>query len=194
MTLNKDREKRLSRFLSMVLRHKPHTIELTLDKNGWAKVNELITQMNKHGKTINKEILEFIVANNDKQRFAFNEDKTLIRANQGHSLDVDLDYQPIASDKVPTTLYHGTASHFVEPIYQSGAIEKKKRHHVHLSGDIATASKVGQRHGELVIFAIDTHAMIADGHQFFQADNGVWLTDSVPVKYMTQLHPSFKNC
>ncbi len=192
MHLNKDRATRLSRFLSMVLRHKPETIDLTLDKNGWANVRELITQMNKHGKTINKEILEFIVANNDKQRFCFNDDKTLIRANQGHSLDIDLGYQVKSTDEVPTALYHGTAESFAKKILACGSIEKMQRHHVHLSADITTANKVGQRHGKLgngklVIFAIDTHAMIADGYQFYQSDNDVWLTDSVPVKYISKI-------
>lgn len=178
---------KLSKFLSLVLRHNPQTIGMTLDDNGWVSVDELICQMGKHGKAIDFATLEDVVNNNNKQRFAFNEDKSKIRANQGHSLTVDLGYQSKLPAQVPSTLYHGTATRFVDNIYAVGAISKMQRQHVHLSANLDTASAVGKRHGKLAIFTIDTQAMMANGHKFYQADNGVWLTDSVPVQFIQLL-------
>lgn len=187
MHINKDREKRLSKFLSLVLRHQPDSIGIELDGNGWTDVTKLITQMNKHRKTINREVLTFVVENNAKQRFAFNEDKSLIRANQGHSVNIDLNYQVKPSDQVPEILYHGTAEHFAKKIMQTGSIQKMNRHHVHLSGDVETAKIVGKRHGRLVVFAIDTKAMLDEGYTFYQADNGVWLTDKIDTKFINKI-------
>ena len=175
--------KRLSKFLSLVLRHRPTLINLELDENGWAKTSELIKRMSAYGKTIDLETLELIVANSDKKRFAFSPTKDKIRANQGHSIKVDLAYDPQIP---PTILYHGTASRFVDSIFQTG-LQKRKRHHVHLSKDIETAAKVGQRHGKLVIFEVLADLMQQDGFTFFVSDNGVWLTDEVPVRYLRKI-------
>lgn len=172
--------KKLSKFLSLVLRHKPMVIGLELDESGWAKTTDLIQKMTTFGKTIDLETLALIVANSDKKRFAFSPTKDKIRANQGHSIKVDLGYSPKTP---PSILYHGTARKSVDSIYRTG-LQKRNRHHVHLSKDIATASKVGQRHGKLVIFEVLADLMQQDGFTFFVSDNGVWLTDEVPVKYL----------
>ena len=169
-----------SKFLSLVLRHKPETIQIQLDENGWVSVSELIGKLNKNGKEINFEILKHIVDTNSKKRFAFNEDETKIRASQGHSLLIDLNYEPI---KPPNELYHGTSERFLDSIFKSG-IEKRNRQHVHLSSDIETALKVGQRHGKPVILEILTEKMNKDGHKFYLSENNVWLTDYVPVEYI----------
>lgn len=177
---NQKQHTKLSKFLSLVLRHKPDTIGLTLDTNGWANVDELMAKMNAYGKPIDLETLEAIVATNNKKRFAFNSDQTRIRANQGHSIDVNLGYQ---AKVPPAVLYHGTASRFVDNIFKSG-IQKMDRHHVHLSKDLETALTVGKRHGKPVIFEVLADQMVNDGFAFYESDNGVWLTGEVPVKYL----------
>ena len=169
----------LSKFLSMVLRHKPETIGIKLDSHGWANVDELIDKMSKR-KYINKDILEYIVKNDEKQRYSFNEDKTLIRANQGHSIKVDVELE---EKEPPDILYHGTATKFVDGIEKEG-LKHQSRLYVHLSKDIDTATKVGLRHGELVIYEVKAKEMFNDGFKFFISANGVWLTDHVPVKYL----------
>lgn len=172
---------KLSKFLSLILRHKPETIDLTLDENGWADVAELIYLANKHNKTpLTRALLEEIVASNDKQRFAFNEDKSKIRANQGHSIAIDLALVPQAP---PDILFHGTATRFIESIRTQGLIAKS-RQHVHLSKDKATAIKVGSRHGKPVVLNIWATKMHLAGFEFFRSDNGVWLTKHVPVEYI----------
>jgi len=176
----------LSKFLSRVLRHRPGSIGITLDKEGWTDVEELITKSNQFGKAIDLETLEYIVENNDKKRFALSPDKKRIRASQGHSVNIDLGYKP---QTPPPVLYHGTGSKFVASILQSG-LRKKKRHHVHLSPDEETARKVGGRHGPPVIFEVQAMQMQEDGHEFFISDNGVWLTDQVPPQYLSQIEPS----
>lgn len=174
---------KLSKFLSLVLRHKPEEIGVKLDDNGWINVSELINKMNDYGKFIDLETLKVIVDTNNKKRFAFNENKSKIRANQGHSIEVNLEY----SSKIPPAiLYHGTGAKYVDSIYKSG-LQKKNRHHVHLSKDLETAINVGQRHGKPVVFEINTQKMLAEGFQFFESDNGVWLIDEVPVKYLQKL-------
>ncbi len=145
-----------SKFLSLVLRHKPEEIEIKLDVNGWVNVETLIAKMNAHGKQMDIKTLEHIVETNNKKRFSFNTDKSLIRANQGHSIVVDLAYKPT---KPPKTLFHGTGIKNVDSIYETG-IKKKNRHHVHLSKDIETALAVGQRHGKPVIFEILSEELI----------------------------------
>lgn len=172
-----------SKFLSLVLRHKPEEIGLQLDKQGWADVDELITKMNAIGQSLNRETLEEIVATNAKKRFAFNADKTRIRANQGHSINIDLGYTP---QTPPAILYHGTGNKYVDSIYQTG-LQKKNRHHVHLSSDIETAKAVGQRHGKPVVFKLDVAAMLKDGIVFYVANNGVWLTDEVLPNYLIRI-------
>lgn len=170
----------LSKFLSLVLRHKPETIGLALDENGWADVSELLEKFNSSGTAITFDELKVIVDENTKKRFAFNDDFSKIRANQGHSIEVDLKLQ---AQTPPAILYHGTAVQNLESIKEKGLL-KGERQHVHLSDNIATATQVGSRHGKPVVLEIDTAAMLADGHVFYLAENNVWLTDFVPAKYI----------
>jgi putative RNA 2'-phosphotransferase len=172
----------ISKFLSYVLRHKPESIGIKLDKEGWANIQELIEAAKaKENKAITVDQILEIVAQNDKKRFELGELGTMIRAVQGHSTDaVD---RTFVAKVPPVILYHGTAERFVESIKKSGLLPQS-RHHVHLSSDIETAVKVGQRHGKVVVIEVDAKAMLADSHRFYQAENGVWLTDAVPVKYL----------
>ena len=176
----KDQIKRHSKFLSLLLRHKPETVGLKLDAQGWANTNELLQKINQTGRQISPELLDQIVETNDKKRFVFNEDKSQIRAAQGHSLKVELDYKPLVP---PTTLYHGTITETAELIKQSG-IKKMQRHQVHLSADTDTAKIVAARRGKAVILIVDALKMHDEGYKFFQSDNGVWLTDFVPDQYI----------
>ncbi|QGZ39775.1 putative RNA 2'-phosphotransferase [Pseudoduganella flava] len=172
---------RISRFLSLILRHAPDTIGLALDGNGWADVAELLEKAARHGTPLTLDLLRDVVATNDKQRFAFSDDGLRIRASQGHSLrSVDLALQP---QTPPDVLYHGTASRFVTSIRQAG-LRPGARRHVHLSTDIDTAVKVGTRYGVPVVLTIQAAAMHALGHLFYRADNGVWLTDAVPARFI----------
>lgn len=171
----------MSKFLSLVLRHKPETIGLALDSSGWVLVSDLLDACARHDKPLTLADLLVIVETSDKQRFALSEDQLRIRANQGHSIDVQLGYQ---AQVPPAKLYHGTASRFVGSIESSGLI-KGKRHHVHLTTNINTARAVGSRYGKPVLVSIDAGAMHKDGFAFFVSDNGVWLTESVPPKYLT---------
>ena len=184
--MNFPKEKRMkmnltstSKFVSLILRHKPETIGIQLDEHGWANVDELIAGISKTRK-FNREILEEIVRTDNKQRFTFNEDKTKIRANQGHSIPVDVEL-PAAIP--PETLWHGTGEKYVASIDQQGLIPKG-RLYVHLSSDAATATKVGSRHGKPVLYIVKTKEMYDDGYSFFLSKNGVWLTKEVPVKYL----------
>ncbi|WP_017327953.1 RNA 2'-phosphotransferase [Synechococcus sp. PCC 7336] len=170
----------ISKFLSLILRHKPETIGLELDNSGWANVSELLAKAEEHNRQISMKELITVVAENDKQRFIFNSDRSKIRANQGHSLSIELDLKPV---KPPEILYHGTATRFIDSIRTQGLI-KGRRQHVHLSSDIETARKVGDRHGKPVILAVLTDKMHDGNHQFFLSDNKVWLTDYVPVEYI----------
>lgn len=176
-----DREHiRLSKFLSLVLRHQPQTIGLTLDAQGWVEVDTLLAAAQRHGVRIERATLERIVATSDKQRFALSADGRQIRANQGHSVAVDLGLAPLAP---PDQLYHGTATHALDAIRREG-LRKRSRQHVHLSPDPVTAEKVGRRHGRPVILVVRSGAMAADGLVFFRSANGVWLTDHVPPGYL----------
>lgn len=172
-----------SKFLSLVLRHKPEEIGLSLDDHGWARVSELLAKAAAHGTVISPQLLEEIVATNDKKRFSFNDDKTLIRANQGHSIEVDLQ---LTVQTPPAMLYHGTATRFLDSIKQQGLIAGQ-RQYVHLSADEQVAIKVGQRHGKVVVLTIDTVAMQQAGLNFYLAENGVWLTEKVPVEFLQGL-------
>lgn len=172
--------KNLSKFLSLVLRHQPQTIGLQLDENGWASVDVLLQKMNEHGKKINLEKLKEVVATNDKQRFRFSDDLTKIRANQGHSIAVELALPPSTP---PDTLFHGTATRNLDSIKEKGLI-KGSRQHVHLSSNRETATKVGQRHGVPIVLIVNTKQMAEDGILFYISDNGVWLTDYVDAKYI----------
>ncbi|QEL20339.1 RNA 2'-phosphotransferase [Limnoglobus roseus] len=171
---------RTSKFLSLVLRHKPEEIGLTLDANGWADVEELIRLTNAHGVSLTRPLLEQVVAENDKKRFAFSDDGRRIRASQGHSVEVDLALPP---SEPPAELFHGTATRFLDSIRASG-LHSANRQHLHLSPDAITATKVGQRHGKPVILIVRAGEMFAAGHQFFLSANGVWLTERVPVEFI----------
>jgi putative RNA 2'-phosphotransferase len=175
----------MSKFISMVLRHKPATIGITLDGEGWVDVQELIDnasiyQSDKGMEALTKDLLDEIIDTNEKRRFEYSEDGWRIRARQGHSVDVELGYAAITP---PKSLYHGTASRFVPSIRANG-IDKRKRHHVHLSKDHDTAVKVGQRHGKPHVLRVDTETMSKDGYKFFETDNNVWLVDNIPAKYI----------
>lgn len=171
----------LGKFISLILRHSPQTVNITLDEHGWANVADLIRGICKAGKRIDFSILERIVNENNKQRYSFNEDKTKIRANQGHSIEVDIEFE----EKIPPEfLYHGTSKRFIESIMDIG-IEKQSRQYVHLSIDYQTAYTVGKRHGNPVVLKVDSKAMFNDGHKFFLSRNMVWLTEQVPTKYLS---------
>ncbi len=171
-----------SRFISLILRHKPETIGISLDEHGWANVADLLDGISKT-QYIDMAMLEKIVATDNKQRYSFNEDKTLIRANQGHSIPVDVE---LPEKKPPIILYHGTGEKYVYSIDEQGLISKS-RLYVHLSGDEETAKTVGSRHGKTVVYEIYAREMYNDGYVFYQSVNGVWLTKSVPAKYMKKL-------
>jgi len=179
--MTETKNKKISKFLSFVLRHKPETINLVLDENGWANVEELITKSTNDSQGFTLEELDEIVQTNDKKRFVFNEDRTKIRANQGHSIEIDLALKP---QQPPEFLYHGTAQSNRDSILENG-IEKRKRQHVHLSQDKETATKVGMRHGKPLILTIKTGKMFEDGILFYLSENNVWLTDFVDAKYIS---------
>jgi putative RNA 2'-phosphotransferase len=172
--------KNISKFLSYVLRHHPDKLGITLDKNGWTSVNILLEKINAEPYSLTMTELEEVVATNNKKRFAFNEDKTMIRANQGHSVNIDLALQP---KQPPEYLYHGTVEKFVKSIKEKGLI-KGTRQHVHLSTDKETASNVGSRRGKPFILTIKSGNMNQEGFSFYQSENGVWLTDKVPAKFI----------
>jgi len=180
--MNEKTAKSVSKFLSLVLRHSPETIELKLDENGWADVDELILKCNKKGSQnqMTAELLDYVVKNNDKKRFTFNDDKTKIRASQGHSISVELDLNEAEPSEF---LYHGTVEKFLESIKKEG-LQKMSRQHVHLSKDRETAIKVGSRRGIAQILTIKSGEMHKDGFKFYLSENNVWLTDEVPVKYI----------
>lgn len=172
-----------SKFLSLILRHEPEKIGVQLDENGWIGVDVLLEAMASHGKRLSREELDQLVRENDKQRFVFNEDGTRIRANQGHSVEVDLALQ---AQSPPEKLFHGTVEKFLAAIFRDGLL-KGERHHVHLSPNLETAVKVGQRRGKAIILEVASGQMHRDGHSFFVSGNGVWLVDQVPPRYLTQL-------
>lgn len=165
--------------MSLILRHKPEVIGISLDEHGWANVDELITGIAKT-QDFNMDILEEIVREDEKQRYSFNEDKTLIRANQGHSIPVDVELEVL---EPPAELWHGTGEKYVASIDEQGLIPKS-RLYVHLSKDKDTAVKVGKRHGNPVLYIVKAGEMYRDGYQFYLSKNGVWLTKQVPVKYL----------
>lgn len=171
---------KISKFLSLVLRHKPETIDLELDENGWADTNFLIQGMLKTNYSIDIEILKDLVKTSEKQRFKFNDDFSKIRANQGHSINVDL---KLEQKLPPEILFHGTAIKNLDSIRQNGLL-KQNRHHVHLSSNVETAEKVGMRYGKPVVLKIEAGKMNADGIKFYLSENGVWLTEKVDAKYI----------
>ena len=175
-------QKRISKLMSLVLRHQPSAIGLTLDEGGWALVDELLACMAKRkGLHVSRALLKEVVADNDKQRFRFSDDGERIRASQGHSLNVALGLPPAMP---PKRLYHGTATRFYESIMDQGLISGS-RQHVHLSAEIETAIKVGSRHGKPLVLLVDSEAMAALGILFYCSDNGVWLTDNVATRFLS---------
>lgn len=171
-----------SKFLSLVLRHRPEVIGAKLDPEGWLSIDELISRANAHGKALTLELLHEVVATNDKKRFALSEDGLRIRASQGHSVssvELNLDQKT-----PPEILYHGTVAAFLDSIRATG-LQKRSRHHVHLSPDEETATKVGSRRGKPIILRVAAETMHLDGHQFYLSANGVWLVDAVPPTYLT---------
>ena len=174
-------DKSISKRLSLVLRHQPEKAGLTLGDGGWISVAELLSGLDSIGWGITEADLHRVVANNDKKRFSLSDNGLLIRAAQGHSVEIVHDFTAIIP---PDTLFHGTATRFLETILEEG-LKRMSRQHVHLSADAETATRVGQRHGKPVILTVASATMHANGHAFYQADNGVWLTDSVPPRYLT---------
>ena len=170
--------KSLSKFLSLILRHQPQKVGIELDEHGWADVEELCRRV----RGLDRATLEQIVAQDEKQRYSFSADGKLIRANQGHSIPVDVE---LAELEPPEILYHGTGEKFAASIKAQGLI-RKSRLYVHLSGDAETARKVGQRHGKPLIFLVESGKMFADGFKFYRSVNGVWLTEHVPAKYLKE--------
>ncbi len=171
---------KISKFLSLILRHKPETIGIALDAQGWADVEELLVKAAENGRTIERRTLDEVVRTNDKKRFVISKDGRRIRAAQGHSLDLDLRFEQQAP---PALLYHGTAERNIDAILARG-LNKMARHHVHLSADRDTAHKVGIRYGKPVILLVDTAKMARQGFVFYLSANGVWLTDHVPAEYL----------
>ena len=178
-------EQKLSRYISLILRHKPEAIKITLDKHGWADVTDLIAGISQT-QFINREILEKIVREDEKQRYSFNEDKTKIRANQGHSVSVDVELKQAAP---PEILYHGTGKKYTDTIDREGLISKS-RLYVHLSSDYTTAVNVGARHGKPVVYKVLARKMAENGYLFQVSVNGVWLVKVVPVRYLEKLEDS----
>lgn len=178
--MNEKRLKSVSKFLSLHLRHSPHELGLILEQGGWVPIDALLEGARRKGFPITRDELDRVVANSDKQRFAIDDSGTRIRANQGHSVEVDLQLAPA---EPPAELFHGTGSNSVDAILATG-LERRARHHVHLSPDTETATKVGSRHGKPVVLMIDAAKMRADGHIFFRSANGVWLVDEVPPQYL----------
>lgn len=173
---------RTSKYLSLILRHKPETAGIELDEHGWANVDELIAGVSRTH-PLNRETLEEIVRTDEKGRYSFNEDRTLIRANQGHSIPVDVEL-PIETP--PETLYHGTGAKYTDSIDAQGLLPKS-RLYVHLSPDAQTAKKVGARHGSPVIYRVASGRMANDGITFYRSVNGVWLVKAVPARYLERM-------
>lgn len=170
-----------SKFLSLLLRHKPQEIGLRLDEAGWASIDDIVQLTGRGCTPLSRAVIEEITATSDKQRFTISDDRQKIRANQGHSLSIDLG---LAARLPPQLLYHGTATRFLGAILEQGLL-KGERHHVHLSLDMATALTVGLRHGDPAILSVASGRMNSDGFKFYLSENGVWLTDHVPICYLT---------
>lgn len=171
---------RESRFLSLVLRHKPEELGLELDRGGWVDIDDLLRALKRSGRRMSREELERLVAENDKRRFSMSDDGLRIRAAQGHSVNVDLGLSAVVP---PAILYHGTSRDNLDEIFRIG-INPGRRRQVHLSPDVATAAAVGRRHGKPVVLQISAETMHREGHSFHLADNGVWLTNQVPPDFI----------
>lgn len=178
--MNEKETKHASKFLSLVLRHEPERVGLKLGEAGWMGVTELLDAVNRHGVALTLDQLKHVVATSDKKRFAFSDDGLQIRASQGHSVEVDLQYEP---QTPPDLLYHGTATRFLDSIRKEG-LKRMGRHHVHLSAETKVTLQVGGRHGKPVLLVIRAGEMHRAGHVFFRSANGVWLTDNVPAEFI----------
>ena len=178
--MDEKRKTKISKFLSLVLRHKPAEIGLNLDENGWAATAELLEKSAAKGTVFTFEELREVVETNDKKRFAFDKAGGKIRAHQGHSIKVDVGFE---EKPPPAALYHGTAERNLRSILENG-LQKMARHHVHLSAETETARKVGARYGKPVILKIDTAKMAEAGYRFYVSANGVWLADTVPPEFL----------
>lgn len=178
--MNNKQAEKVSKLMSLVLRHKPEAIGIELDEHGWADVTSLLQGLYRQGYDLCRGDIEYIVRTDSKQRYSFNETGNLIRANQGHSIQVDVELEKCVP---PDELYHGTGIKYVKPIKQQG-IKHMSRLYVHLSDNKDTAFNVGKRHGKPVVFVIDTKQMVADNVSFYKSANGVWLTDYVDTKYI----------
>jgi len=181
MNFDSKENKKVSKYLSFILRHKPDAIDLILDLHGWACIDELIAKTVDFDLSL--ELLQFVVETNDKQRFKISDDGIYIKANQGHSIDVTFDLVAVPP---PSVLLHGTAERFIDSIRVSG-LAKQNRHHVHLSENVTVAEAVGQRYGKAIVLQIDAEQMYADGFEFYKTENNVWLVDSVPIKYIDNI-------
>lgn len=171
---------KVSKFLSLILRHKPEEIGLSLDAEGWADIEKLLRLASQRGQRLTRSVLDEVVESNDKKRFVISEDGLRIRAQQGHSISIDLGLAP---QQPPTLLFHGTATRFLESILRQGLLPGR-RQHVHLSPDEETAVKVGQRHGKPAVLRIASGTMFDQGHVFYLSGNGVWLTEHVPPAFI----------
>lgn len=173
----------ISKYIALILRHKPEVAGITLDEHGWADTNELLKNLRKKYPGFGLTHLYFIVESDEKQRYSFNEDRTKIRANQGHSIPVDVG---LKKAEPPRWLYHGTGKKYVESIDKNGLIPKS-RLYVHLSKDVETAIEVGRRHGDPVVYVVESRLMYKAGYEFYLSKNGVWLTKEVPVRYLVPI-------
>lgn len=174
---------RISKTLSYWLRHRPDEAKLLLDSQGWACVDDVLAALAAQGLANDFDTLLSVIENSDKQRLELSPDVSLIRARQGHSISVDLALSPV---EPPALLYHGTVDRFLSAIMAEG-LSKMRRHHVHLSPDTETARRVGQRRGKPVVLVIDARGMHAEGLLFYVTENKVWLTESVPARFLKQL-------
>lgn len=173
----------LSIFISRILRHRPQDVNIELDEHGWANVEELLAGINAAGWTIDRQMLEEIVRTDKKQRYSFGGEGTLIRANQGHSIPVDVE---LAQQEPPEYLFHGTADRYMDSILWQGLLPMS-RLYVHLSQDLETARKVGRRHGRPVVLKVHSGDMHRAGVLFYRSENGVWLTKKVDAEYFEPL-------
>lgn len=180
--LSKEKENQLSKYVSYILRHNPDEIGVQLDEQGWTNV-QLFIEKSQSKYNFNLDDLKQVVRNNNKKRFEFSEDEKKIRAQQGHSVEVDL---KLPNVEPPKELYHGTATRFLESIKKEG-LKPMSRHDVHLSFNKTTAEKVGERHGKVIVLIIDTEKMYQEGFNFQCTANNVWLTQSVPTKYIKNI-------
>ncbi|KAB7790053.1 RNA 2'-phosphotransferase [Bifidobacterium leontopitheci] len=178
-----DRLTHISKYMSLILRHKPEVVGITLDRHGWADMDALIAGIGREYPTFDRAMLEEIVRTDSKQRYSFSEDGTKIRANQGHSIPVDVE---LPETEPPQMLYHGTARRFTASINANGLLPQS-RLYVHLSLDEQTAKKVGRRHGDPAVYLVDAARMRRDGHVFYRSVNGVWLTRTVPARYLQRV-------